>query len=161
MQEVTSQLDPLRKEVQEQGKTLRSLYRNGGVGAPGFLETAREIDNGRFDMIFKMLQEFKDAVKPVTKFMDDHKTAEEQKEKDSEIVARNLAIQVKSSESRAKRNLVILGLILGLIQLISANLQGCKNATKSFFSGGSQAKPVLSSPQNSQVSQDSHPEGAR
>ena len=147
MQEVTNQVAPLTSRVERMDRTLRSLYRNGGEGAPGYLETARDIDNGRFDMIFNMLQEFKDTLKPVTKFMDEHESREEQKTKDNSQL-----------EKRFNTRLTVIGLIFAAISILSANMQGCKNATKSFFSGENSVHPVLSLPQNSQTTADYHPE---
>lgn len=43
--EVNSQLNPLKETVDRLDKTVRSLYRNGSGGPPGYLETARAEDN--------------------------------------------------------------------------------------------------------------------
>ena len=137
MQEVTNQILPLKTTVDRLDRTVRSLYRNGGEGAPGYLETAREIDNGRFDMIFNTLQEFKDALKPVTLFMNN----QEQKEKD-------LAKGIKDTASKSARNLVILGLVFTAISLVTGNMQGCRNAAHSFFSADQPAHPALNASQS-------------
>lgn len=122
MQEVTNQVTPLTNKVERMDRTLRSLYRNGGEGAPGYLETAREIDNGRFDMIFRMFQEFKDDLKPLKKFMNDHIAQEDQKETD-----------LKEHNRRMNMKLVVLGLAFSAISVMSANMQGCRNAAHSFL----------------------------
>jgi hypothetical protein len=44
MLEVHSQLGPLKTEVQNVSRTVRSLYSNGSGGPPGYLETARAED---------------------------------------------------------------------------------------------------------------------
>ncbi len=144
MAEVTKQIGPLTKQVDKLDSNLERLYNSNG-GPPGYIQNARaedkrerEIDNSRFDMIFAMLQEFKDAVKPVTLFMSN----QEQKEKD-------LALGLRQTEKRSNRNLVILGLVFSAISLLSANMQGCKNAAHSFFSPDQNNHSAVSLPQQS------------
>jgi hypothetical protein len=118
--EVTKQIGPLAVQISAVKETMRSLCRNGEKGAPGFLETAREIDNGRFDMIFKMLQEFKDDLKPLKKFMDDHQSKEEQRGKDRTQEAMVLAAKVSDSERRFKRYTTLMTVALAALMALIA-----------------------------------------
>ncbi len=77
MQEVTRQLGPLTERVGTLGNNIERLYNSNG-GPPGFLQTARSEDNGRFDMIFNILDEHKADIQPIKEFMRDH----EHREKD-------------------------------------------------------------------------------
>ncbi len=133
MQEVTNQITPLKDRVDKFDTTLQRLFNTNG-GPEGFLQSARredntrfqnekEINDSRFDMIFATLQEFKDALKPVTLFMSN----QEQKEKD-------LAQGIKNTEKRSSRNLILLGLAFTAVQIIAGNMQGCKHAAQSFLS---------------------------
>jgi len=149
MQEVANQITPLTSRVERMDRTLRSLYRNGGEGAPGYLETAREIDNGRFDMIFRMFQEFKDDLKPLKKFMNDHIASEDQKNKDDVSKEKALAAKVDESERRFKRWLAVATLFLTSVTVLM-NLRGCATV-KAFFNADSLSKPAVQLPQNSQA----------
>lgn len=133
MEKIALQIGPLEKRVEKFDSTLQRLFNTNG-GPEGFLQSARREDNvrfdneknindGRFDMIFNMLQEFKDAIKPVTTFIASSQSKEEQKNED-----------IKSLEKRSTTRLVILGLVFSAISIISANMQGCRNAAHSFFS---------------------------
>lgn len=122
MAEVAKQIGPLAQQVSTLGNTIERLYNSNG-GPPGFLQTARDVDNGRFDMIFSMFQEFKDDIKPLKKFMSDHISKEEQRADD--LSDHNRRMNVK---------LVVLGLVFSAVSILSANMQGCRNAAHSFFS---------------------------
>ena len=60
MQEVQRQIGPLAEQVAKIGNNVERLYNSNG-GPPGYLQTARSEDKGRFEMIFNILDEHKDG----------------------------------------------------------------------------------------------------
>lgn len=57
MEEVALQIKPFAEHLGDLSVRLRSLYRNGDKGAPGFLEVAREQDQEKLDELVKAQQE--------------------------------------------------------------------------------------------------------
>ncbi len=114
MQEVTRQLGPLTERVGTLSNNLERLYNSNG-GPPGYLQTARAEDNGRFEMIFAMLKEHKDEIQPVKDFIKSHTAKDEQRHQDDRKI-----------ERKFNTRLVVFGLILTVISIVSGNLQGCR-----------------------------------
>ena len=142
MAEVAKQIGPLSKQVDKLGSNLDRLFNTNG-GPEGFLQSARREDNtrfqtekdindGRFDMIFAMFQEFKDDLKPLKQFMGEHLAKEQQKAVDDGVKEAALAARVEDSERRFKRWLALATLVLGLLTFVM-NLRGCSQM-KAFFS---------------------------
>lgn len=134
MEEVQTQLGPLKQAVELQGRNLDRLFNTNG-GPEGFLQSARREDNtrfenerqkadGRFDMIFAMLKEFKNDVRPLKQFMSDHIAAEKQKTLDEGLREAALATRVAESERRFKRWLGLATLFLAGLTFIM-NAHGC------------------------------------
>ena len=116
MQEVTRQLGPLAERVGVLGNNIERLYNSNG-GPPGYLQTARAEDKGRFDMIFAILEEHKEDIQPVKDFIKEHKTAEDTRSTDQNNLSKRLNVR-----------LVILGLLIGALQLFAPSMQGCRRA---------------------------------
>lgn len=134
MEEVQNQLGPLKQAVDKQGMTLRSLYSNGSGGPPGYLETAREVDNGRFKELFEMLNDFKCDLQPLKQFMNDHLATEKQIDLDKKELNRKLNVK-----------LIIVSVVIAAISMLSANMASCKGAARSFLSDRSQITPQSAS----------------
>ncbi len=132
MAEVAKQIGPLALQVGSLKETVRSLYRNGDRGAPGYLETAREIDNGRFNELFATLNEFRDDIQRFNEFMRDHLATEKQKAIDDANKEKALAEKVDESERRFKRWLALATLFLGAVTFLM-NIRGC-SAVKALLS---------------------------
>ncbi len=114
MAEVSSQLSPLKITVERLDKTVRSLYRNGDEGAPGFLQTAREEDLEKWTQTFKKL----DRLRPLEDFVLTFKATEKQREDDRLADAKALAEKVAQSERSFKRWVGVAGLILSLVGVV-------------------------------------------
>lgn len=80
MAEVTSQLKPLEAKVDRATNAVERLYNTNG-GPPGFLQTARAEDNKRFEMIFNILDEHKEAMTPLSNFLLTHSALDAEREK--------------------------------------------------------------------------------
>ena len=80
MQEVHRQLGPLADRVAKIANHIERLYNSNG-GPPGFLQTARKEDQGRFDMIFNILDEHKSDIQPIKDFMRDHEIREKDRDR--------------------------------------------------------------------------------
>jgi len=119
--EVAKQIGPLAQQVVQLSNHLERLYNSNG-GPPGFLQTARKEDDGRFEMIFAILDEHKDDIKPIKDFIQEHEAREEQAEKDKGELNRKLNVK-----------LVIGGLLLSLVTFLNGNLSGCKGAARSLL----------------------------
>ena len=139
MAEVARQIGPLAQQVNTLGNNIERLYNSNG-GPPGFLQTARTEDNGRFKMIFDMLEKFEDSIKPLKKFMDDHTAMEAQKAKD-----------IAALEKKSNVRLAILALVFSAISILSANMQGCKSAAHSFLNPPQGEHSALQLPQDSKL----------
>lgn len=122
MQEVTRQLGPLTERVGTLSNNLERLYNSNG-GPPGYLQTARAEDNGKFEMIFAMLKEHKDEIEPIKEFITTNTAQAAQRHQDD-----------KKLERRFNTRLVVLGLILTIISIVSGNIQGCKRAANALTS---------------------------
>jgi hypothetical protein len=130
MAEVAKQIGPLAKQVDKLGSNIDRLFNTNG-GPEGFLQSARREDNtrfenekkindGRFDMIFNMFQEFKDDLKPLKAFMRDHLSKEEQKKIDDDAKEAMLAAKVDESERRFKRYMALMTLGLAILMALIA-----------------------------------------
>ena len=150
MAEVARQIGPLAQQVNTLGNNIERLYNSNG-GPPGFLQQARreddarfenekKVNDGRFDMIFDMLKEFKESIRPLKKFMDDHTAMEAQKAKD-----------IAALEKKSNVRLAILALVFSAISIISANMQGCKSAAHSFLNPPQGEHSALQLPQDSKL----------
>lgn len=80
MVEINSQLAPLLKELGRVSTNQERLYNSNG-GPPGFLQTARTEDKGTFKMIFNTLEEHKNEIEPLKKWMENHEVLEEDRER--------------------------------------------------------------------------------
>jgi hypothetical protein len=149
--EITRQLQPVESAVANMDKRLERLYNSNG-GPPGYLQTARAEDNGRFEMIFKILNEVNPKLRTLEDFVRDHETAEKQKEEDQAAERIALAAKVTESEKRFKRWLGLATLFLGILTVIM-NLRGCGPNLKALFL--SQNHSIL---QDSQTHADYHPD---
>ena len=112
--EVQNQLAPLRQAVEQQGKSLRSLYSNGSGGPPGFLETARAEDNDRFQRIFDALGK----LRPLEDFVTKHNATEEQREKDRIERDKTIADKLDESDKRLNARLAFAGLVVAILALL-------------------------------------------
>ncbi len=116
MQEVTRQLGPLTERVGTLSNNLERLYNSNG-GPPGYLQTARAEDTRRFEEIFKILKEHKDAIEPIKNLVNLNSGLERQRKEDD-----------KRLERKFNTRLSILGVLLAFLMLITSNLQGCRKA---------------------------------
>ena len=114
MVEVTRQLGPLAEQVGKLSNNVERLYNTNG-GPPGYLQTARAEDNRRFEMIFKILEEHKEAIDPIKEAITANAGKEAQRRQDD-----------KKLEKKFNTRLVIFGLVLSVISILAGNLQGCK-----------------------------------
>ena len=80
MQEVQRQIGPLAEQVAKIGNNVERLYNSNG-GPPGYLQTARSEDKGRFEMIFNILDEHKADIQPINDFMRDHEIREKDRDR--------------------------------------------------------------------------------
>ena len=80
MQEVQRQIGPLAEQVAKIGNNVERLYNSNG-GPPGYLQTARSEDKGRFEMIFNILDEHKADIQPIKDFMRDHEIREKDRDR--------------------------------------------------------------------------------
>lgn len=134
MQEVTRQLGPLAEQVGRLSNNVERLYNTNG-GPPGYLQTARAEDNGRFQMIFSILEEHKEDIQPIKDFIRNHQN--------------EAALRLSDRESLSKkfdRRLAVYMVILTAIAIFSPHLQGCRKAAVSIIDppGHSQLQPQVS-----------------
>ncbi len=122
MQEVTKQLGPLTERVSLLSNNIERLYNSNG-GPPGFLQTARKEDDGRFEMIFAILDEHKDAMKPVQEFVQRHEIEEKDRAKGQDQLSKRLNVR-----------LVVLGVVIAALQLVAPSMQGCRRAAQTLLS---------------------------
>jgi hypothetical protein len=110
MQEVTRQLGPLADRVGLLSNNIERLYNSNG-GPPGFLQTTSKEQEGRFKMIFNILDEHMEEIRPIKDFITSHEVREKEHEKfqnkrDQEIkdamTARHEENQTKLDELNAK-----------------------------------------------------------
>ena len=113
-EELNNRLTPLTQKIDKVQGTVRSLFRNGDGGAPGYLETARAEDNGRFETLFKMLEK----LRPLEDFVTGFRATEIQREKDR--IARDAEIAKKLDESAGRLNakIAIAGVIVAILALL-------------------------------------------
>ena len=121
MQEVTRQLGPLAERVDKLGNNIERLYNSNG-GPPGYLQTARQEDKGRFEMIFNILDEHKRDIQPIKDFINTHRVQEQDRADDQTKLSKRLNVR-----------LVILGLVIGSLQLFGPSIQGCRRATNAIL----------------------------
>ena len=65
MAEVTRQLGPLEDKIDRATNSIERLFNSNG-GPPGYLQTARAEDNKRFETVFKILEEHKLSMRPLS-----------------------------------------------------------------------------------------------
>ena len=121
MQEVQRQIGPLAEQVAKIGNNVERLYNSNG-GPPGYLQTARSEDKGRFEMIFNILDEHKDAIQPIKDFIKKHEVQEQDRADDQEKLSKRLNVR-----------LVVLGLVIATLQFIAPSMQGCKRAANAIL----------------------------
>lgn len=121
MQEVTKQLGPLTDRVSLLSNNIERLYNSNG-GPPGYLQTARQEDKGRFEMIFNILDEHKRDIQPIKDFINTHRVQEQDRADDQTKLSKRLNVR-----------LVILGLVIGALQLFGPSIQGCRRAANAMF----------------------------
>jgi hypothetical protein len=121
MQEVTKQLGPLADRVSLLSNNIERLYNSNG-GPPGFLQTARKEDDGRFQMIFDILDEHKQDIQPIKDFIRDRRSQDETRAEDQDKLSKKLNVR-----------LVVLGLVIGALQLFGPSIQGCRKAASSLL----------------------------
>lgn len=138
MEEVQNHIGPLRIAVESQGRTLRSLYSNGSGGPPGYLEKARDEDKEWKNEMFLKLDEFLKRLGQVERFVVIHQATEAQ-----------IVIDRKELNRKLNIKLIIVGLVISVVSILSANISSCKNAAKSFLADPNHS--TLSLPQNSQT----------
>jgi ribosomal protein S17E len=80
MQEVTRQLGPLADRVGLLSNNIERLYNSNG-GPPGFLQTTSKEQEGRFKMIFNILDEHMEEIRPIKDFITSHEVREKEHEK--------------------------------------------------------------------------------
>ena len=80
MQEVTTQLVPLAKQVGILGNNFERLFNTNG-GPEGFLQTEGKKTDGRFKMVFNVLEEHKDDLGPIKDFIKAHEVREKEHER--------------------------------------------------------------------------------
>ena len=122
MEEVQNHIGPLRIAVESQGRTLRSLYSNGSGGPPGYLENARAEDKAWKDEMFNKLDDFLDRLDKVEDFVVAHNATEAQ-----------IVIDRKELNRKLNVKLVIVGLVISLVSILSANIVSCKTAVKAYL----------------------------
>lgn len=135
MQEVQRQIGPLAEQVAKIGNNVERLYNSNG-GPPGYLQTARSEDKGRFEMIFNILDEHKDAIQPIKDFIKKHEVQEQDRADDQDRLSRKLNVR-----------LVVLGVVIAAFQLVTPSMQGCRRAANSFLNDPPAAHSQLQ-PQN-------------
>jgi hypothetical protein len=67
---IQNHLAPLTVKVDNMDKTLRSLYRNGSGGPPGYLETAREEDDRRYKRLEQKVESHGRTLDKLDDFVD-------------------------------------------------------------------------------------------
>ena len=88
VQEVNSQVGPLKTTVDRLDRTMRSLYSNGSGGPPGFLETVKEEDKRDKEKLFGLIEKIDSRVDSFDNFVTEQKAIrEERKRVDEERAA--------------------------------------------------------------------------
>ena len=134
MEEVQTQLGPLKASVESQGRTLRSLYSNGSGGPPGYLENARAEDKDWKDRVFRKLDALIHRADKVDDFILEQKTIRTEREEGD-----------KARSAKQTTWFTLLGLVVAVLALLVGWLTYRDSERKM----GETAKPVVSSMQNS------------
>ena len=116
MEEVHSQLTPLKLTVERLDRTLRSLYSNGSGGPPGYLELARAEDKRTFSELFEKVE----GIRPIEDFITRHEAYDKQREADRKAHAEALAEKVEKSERKFKRYIALWSLAIGVFMALIA-----------------------------------------
>ena len=80
MQEVARQLGPLAERVGLLSNNIERLYNSNG-GPPGFLQTTSKEQEGRFKMIFNILDEHMDEIRPIKDYIKEQTIRDREHEK--------------------------------------------------------------------------------
>ena len=81
VQEVHSQLNPLKTTVERLDKTVRSLYSNGSGGPPGYIEMARKEDNIWKDELRQVIVSHGVQLTSVADFVKTHNQQDKERQK--------------------------------------------------------------------------------
>ena len=135
MQEITRQLGPLTDRVGILSNNFERLFNTNG-GPKGFLQSEGEKTDGQFKMVFNILDEHMDEIRPMKDFIKEHTIREQEHEKfqnkrDQEIKDAMLARHEENKEKldnlntkMGKKTLIwnIAGVFVAIAALVVAGL---------------------------------------
>lgn len=104
---VKAEVAPLALTVNRMDRTLRSLYRNGSDGPPGFLETARAEDKAQIEELLRLKREDSGRLEALEKTAKDQDIARA-------VAAEIVAKEVKSAEKRFNRRMAFASLLVAI-----------------------------------------------